>query len=198
MLLNKSKWDKKNIFYLNASAAVFRLQRHSMHGAWKHYLKKSLDAQDFCMLCFFFSPSSFLFSSVKSFSAYNFWNVKHMLGCSVAQVPLQQPLLTLYQSQFSLWSPAFCPSPACCRGDASSTACSSGQGLLWRVFAWGLATLGIHPWAALIIRVFNRCLNTQFDPTGGPTESSVSGYNLVAVSRFRSERHTWVLPSRDL
>lgn len=145
--------------------------------------------------CFFFF--FFLFSSVKSFSAYNFWNVKHMLGCSVAQVPLQQPLLTLYQSQNSLWSPAFCPSPACCRGDAASAACSSGQGLLWCVFAWGPATLAIHPWAALAVRVCNHHLNTQFDPTGGPTDS-VSGYNLVAISGSRSERHTWVLPSSDL
>lgn len=161
-------------------------------------LRRALMPRTFVCCLFFFPLFLSFFSSVKSFSAYNFWNVKHMLGCSVAQVPLQQPLLTLYQSQISLWSPAFCPSPACCRGDASSTACSSGQGLLWRVFAWGLAALGIHPWAALVVRVFNRCLNTQFDPTGGPTESSVSGYNLVAISRFRSERHTWVLPSRDL
>lgn len=149
-----------------------------------------------CCRLFFFFP--FLFWSVKSFSAYNFWNVKHMLGCSVAQVPLRQPLLTLYQSQNSLWSPAICPSPACRRGDASSTACSSGQGLLWRVFAWGPATLGIHPWAAPVLRVFNHHLNTQFDPTGGPTDSSVSGYNLVAISGSRSVRHTWVLPSCDL
>lgn len=63
---------------------------------------------------------------------------------------------------------------------------------------WGSATLGIHPWAALVIRVFNHHLNTQFDPTGAPTASSASGYNLVAISRFRSERHTWVLTSCDL
>lgn len=127
-------------------------------------------------------PLSFLFSSVKSFSAYNFWNVKHMVGCSVAQVPLQQPLLTLYQSQICLWSAVHCPSPVCCTGDASSAACSSGQGLLWHV-------LDIHPCATLVVRVFNHHLNTGFGPTGAPSASSVSGYNLVSISRFRSERH---------
>ena len=144
------------------------------------------------------STPPFPFSSVKSFSAYNFWNVKHMLGCSVAQVPPQQPLLTLYQSQSSLWSLVFWLSPACCRGDASSTARSSGQGQLQRVFARCAAMLGLHPWAVLVARVFNHHLNRWFDPTGGPTDSSVSGYNLVAISGFRSERHTWVLPSCDL
>lgn len=161
-------------------------------------LRRVLMPKTFIHCWGFFLPPSFLFSSVKSFSAYNFRNVKHMLGCSVAQVPLQQPLLTLYQSQTSLWSPAFCLSPACCRGDASSTACSSGPALLWCAFARSPATLSIHPWAALVIGVFNHCLNTQFDPTGGPTDSSGSGYNLDAVSRLRSERHTWVLPSCDL
>lgn len=72
-----------------------------------------------------FCPPSFIFffffSSAKPFSAYNFWNAKHMPGCSAAQVPPQQPLLALYQSQSCLWSGALCLSPACC-GRSSCTA----------------------------------------------------------------------------
>lgn len=56
----------------------------------------------------FFSPFFSPPPSAEPFSAYNFWNVKHMPGCSAAQVPTRQPLLALYQSQGSLWSAALC------------------------------------------------------------------------------------------
>lgn len=186
--MGKKKKKKENNFYLSANAAVFRQRCHSKYGAQEHHLNKNLDAHSACCPS---APLPLFFSS--------FFHLRSLFLHTISE--MRSTCRAVLQHRSLLSSP--------CSLSIKVRAAFEVEPCAWALRAAGAAPAplprllchaGHSPRPALVLAVFSHHLSTQSEPTGGPAAPSGSGYNLVAISRPRSEGspERWPLGSPKL